>query len=235
MLVVYSITNKINNKRYIGITSNFYERKRVHLWGMKTLKHKNTKLLNAVKKYGFENFDIEILENIEGDKLDALIRENYYINYYDSYKNGYNQSEGFESSFLQNPSEETRNKHRNYMLGNQYWLGKKHTEETKKKISAIHKGKILSKETKEKISKTRKARKEKFCGENNPFYGKTHSKETMNKIKEKTGKKVMCIETGEAFKSLSECAEKMNCDRRNIQRVCIGKYKQTKGYTFKFI
>ena len=57
----------------------------------------------------------------------------------------------------------------------------------------------------------------------------------MNKIKEKTGKKVMCIETGEAFKSLSECAEKMNCDRRNIQRVCIGKYKQTKGYTFKFI
>ena len=32
MFVIYSITNKINNKRYIGVTTNFYNRKRVHLW-----------------------------------------------------------------------------------------------------------------------------------------------------------------------------------------------------------
>ena len=62
MFVIYSITNKINNKRYIGVTTNFYNRKRVHLWAMKNLKHKNEKLLEAVKKYGFENFSIDIIE-----------------------------------------------------------------------------------------------------------------------------------------------------------------------------
>lgn len=232
MLVVYSITNKINKKKYIGITSNFYDRKRYHLWGMKTLRHKNIKLLRAVKKYGFENFTIEVLEEVKGDRMDALIRENYYINLYDSFNNGYNQSDGYEASFLQNPSEETREKHRVNMLGNQYWLGKRHSEETKKKIGEAHKGKIVSQETRDKQSKSRKG---KFCGKDNPFYGKKHSEETIQIIKEKTGKKVMCIETGEVFISLSECAKKMNCDRRNIQRVCVGKSKSTKGYTFKFI
>lgn len=232
MIVVYAIINKINDKKYIGITSNFKERKRVHMWGMKTLKHRNIKILNAVKKYGIENFSIEVLEEVYGDRMDALIRENYYINYFDSFNNGYNQSEGFDGSVLSSPSEETREKHRMNMMGNKHFLGKKHTEETKNKIRDIHKGKIVSKETKDKLSK---ARKGKYIGKDNPFYGREHTEETKQKIREKTGKKVLCIETNEIFNSLSECAKKTNCDRRNIQRVCVGKYKRTKGYTFKYI
>lgn len=44
-------------------------------------------------------------------------------------------------------------------------IGKTHSEETKKKISAIHKGKTLSKETRAKISKA-------MSGENHPNFGK---------------------------------------------------------------
>ena len=58
-------------------------------------------------------------------------------------------------------------------------LGKKVSEDTKKKMSLAHKNKPRSEKTKEK-----------FMGENNPFWGKTHSIETINKIiAKKTGSK----------------------------------------------
>ena len=77
--------------------------------------------------------------------------------------------------------------------------------------------------------------KGKMTGKDNPFYGKHHSKETMDIIKEKTGKKVMCVETGQIFISVSECSKEMQCDRRGIQKVCVGKQKHCGGYTFKFV
>ena len=85
-----------------------------------------------------------------------------------------------------------------------------------------------SEETKQMMSESNK-------GKNNPFYGKHHSKETMDIIKEKTGKKVMCVETGQIFISVSECSKEMQCDRRGIQKVCVGKQKHCGGYTFKFV
>ena len=232
MFVIYSITNKINNKRYIGVTTNFYNRKRVHLWAMKNLKHKNEKLLKAVKKYGFENFSIDIIEEPEGDWIEALKKENYYINFYDSHNNGYNRSDGFDGSSLYKPSEEILIKQSERMKGNKYWLGRKHTDEEKKKISEANKGKFVSEESRRKMSE---ARKGKMTGKDNPFYGKHHSKETMDIIKEKIGKKVMCVETGQIFISVSECSKEMQCDRRGIQKVCVGKQKHCGGYTFKFV
>jgi hypothetical protein len=49
---------------------------------------------------------------------------------------------------------EARQKISERMMGNKYTLGRKHTDEEKEKISLIHKGKIVSKETREKISKS---------------------------------------------------------------------------------
>lgn len=65
--------------------------------------------------------------------------------------------------------------------------GRKHSEETKAKISAKAKGKKQSKETVEKrISKTKGQKREKGChvGEKNPMFGKKHSPETLKKISE---------------------------------------------------
>ena len=46
----------------------------------------------AIAKYGKENFTLEVKEETEGDLLNE--REMYWIQYYDSYKNGYNSTIG---------------------------------------------------------------------------------------------------------------------------------------------
>lgn len=65
------------------------------------------------------------------------------------------------------------------------FYGKKHTEETKDKISFCRKGSKQSNETKAKISAIHKANGLKppvFYGENHPMYGKTHSDVAKNKV-----------------------------------------------------
>lgn len=73
--------------------------------------------------------------------------------------------------------------------GNKYWLGKKHTEETKQKLSKAHTGKKYSKERIQQMS-------EMFGGKNNPMYGKHHTEETKRKIKERRTKKYARIIKG---------------------------------------
>lgn len=55
-------------------------------------------------------------------------------------------------------TDEYRKKISEKLKGNKIWLGKTHTEETKKKISEANKGKIVSKETREKQSIARKGK-----------------------------------------------------------------------------
>ena len=71
---VYCITNKINNKKYIGFTSiTLPERMGQH---RHKAKYENKQLIHrAIRKYGWENFDVSIL--YEGK--DALQKEDYYI------------------------------------------------------------------------------------------------------------------------------------------------------------
>jgi hypothetical protein len=45
-----------------------------------------------MRKYGIDNFNIEVIE--ECPEEDLILREAYWISYYDSYKNGYNMTEG---------------------------------------------------------------------------------------------------------------------------------------------
>lgn len=59
---------------------------------------------------------------------------------------------------------------------NKYFLGKKHSKESKKKISESLKGHKVTNETKSKISQKAKNR----LGHRNGFYGKTHSGEFKN-------------------------------------------------------
>lgn len=61
-MFIYQITNKINGKRYVGKTtkSSILDRWESHL---KDCKKGHTKLYNAIKKYGKENFNIDVLTN----------------------------------------------------------------------------------------------------------------------------------------------------------------------------
>ena len=86
--IVYKHTSP-SNKSYIGITGRDPEIRWKKGWGYS----EQPKFFNAIKKYGWENFTHEILE--EGLSLKkAWAREKYYISKFDSFGNGYNADEG---------------------------------------------------------------------------------------------------------------------------------------------
>lgn len=93
---VYIIRNTVNDKVYIGqTTQSIEERFKQHLKPSTTKTKGSYKIYNDMRKYGKENFYIELLEIVDIDKLNE--RECYFIEYYDSYKNGYNSTRGGNS------------------------------------------------------------------------------------------------------------------------------------------
>lgn len=112
---IYKITNKINNKVYIGKSKNIKKRHSEHRNELRKNEHVNNYLQNAWNKYGEENFEFSILEECETDK-DLNDREIFFIKEYKSHMRdcGYNLSTGGEGGSL---SEETKNKIRNTNRG----------------------------------------------------------------------------------------------------------------------
>lgn len=86
--IIYKITNKVNNKVYIGQTRYTLEFR----WRQHQHKKDNTYFHNAIHKYGIENFELEILEECDIELLNS--KEMFYIAKYDSFKNGYNLTIG---------------------------------------------------------------------------------------------------------------------------------------------
>lgn len=96
---IYKITNRVNNKVYIGQTHFTIEhRYKQHIKNF-NIEHRQQPLYKAFAKYGIENFSIEKLEEVECDKLNE--REIYWIAYYDSFKNGYNATLGGNGQLYQ--------------------------------------------------------------------------------------------------------------------------------------
>ena len=98
MGLIYIIKNNCNDKVYIGqTTTSIKHRWDGHLYSAKHNFDQGMILYKAMRKYGIENFYIELLEdNIIGtDSLNR--REKYWINQYNSLTpNGYNVREGGE-------------------------------------------------------------------------------------------------------------------------------------------
>jgi group I intron endonuclease len=97
--LIYKATNKINGKVYIGQTCSLLN-KRIYDHKKRSKNSNisnNNKFYNAIKKYGFENFEWEILQkNIPQEKLDEW--EIKYIREYNSFLDGYNSTEGGKRS-----------------------------------------------------------------------------------------------------------------------------------------
>lgn len=74
---IYVITNLINNKIYIGETTNLESRLIEHLRRLLSKRHVNEHLQNAVTLYGIENFKFEILEFCECS--DTKKREHFWV------------------------------------------------------------------------------------------------------------------------------------------------------------
>lgn len=91
---IYKITNKINNNAYIGLSINIEKRWKAHIERSKNEFNKeyNKVLYKAFRKYGIENFSFEILEKCSKEELKE--KEIYWIEYYNTYKKGYNATPG---------------------------------------------------------------------------------------------------------------------------------------------
>ena len=97
MSYIYKITNDINNKVYIGKT-DFSIQKRFQEHCRDALKESNGKrpLYLAMKKYGIEHFSIELVQETKNSDADEI----FWIDYYDSYANGYNATYGGDGKHL---------------------------------------------------------------------------------------------------------------------------------------
>lgn len=233
-----------NGKIYIGITSL----KPKYRWGndgngylhKTNEKYNQPKIAHAIQKYGWENVQHEILyenltkEEAEQKEIDLIAK--YQSN---NIKFGYNVDNGGNCSG-------------------------KVSDETKRKISKVHKGRKVSENTRIKMSESQK-------GEKHHFYGKHHSdkhkakisnllkgrklseetKEKMGKAKsgekhpmygkqrpektlEKYRKAVRCIETGEVYHSISQASIETGIIISSISKACKGKLKTAGGYHWEY-
>ena len=92
MVGIYKITNKINNKCYIGQSVDIQQRWSKHLSAFNGEHTPDYKIYRAFEKYGLQNFTFEVIEECEQQHLDE--REIYWIEFYNSFAEGYNMSLG---------------------------------------------------------------------------------------------------------------------------------------------
>lgn len=94
IIAIYKITNKINNKTYVGQTNELRKRWRRHYRELEKNIHTNRHLQRAWNKYGADNFKFSVIESCLKEELND--KERYWISYYNSndYKVGYNQDSG---------------------------------------------------------------------------------------------------------------------------------------------
>ena len=168
---VYMHTNKINGKKYIGITGQRPETR----WKAGSPYKRNTHFWRAIQKYGWhDGFLHEIIEsNLTEDEACRLEVELIAKYNTSDPKCGYNQTSGGEASFkmTEETKQKMRDNHFNCSGVNGSFYGKHHTEETKEKI--------------------RQARLGKYVGENSPKYCTHPSEETRKKMSE--AKKGKCL------------------------------------------
>jgi len=159
---IYLLRNKLNNKIYIGKSINLRRR----LWQHKVSEtsphyYATYPINNAIRKYKWINFDVEILESFEiyiDDKI-LLEKEKYYIEKFNALNNkvGYNLLP-FGTSSAGIPK--TPDHRKKLSLAKMGKIGKKHSEETKEKLRQINLNRklILSPESLQKIKEGQKNR-----------------------------------------------------------------------------
>ncbi len=240
--IIYKITNVINNKVYIGQTTQmFKERIKRYVAG----KIHNTHLNNSYIKYGQESFKIEIIEDCE-DLHNLNEREIHWIEFYNATNPefGYNIESGGNNKLL---SDETKQELSNAHKGRKQsaeWVSKriplKGSEEAKKW------GRPKTEEQKQYLSDI-------SSGENGYWYGKPRDIETINKIKETKSKqkdKIIDCNTQkigvgkydketneliESYLSMSQASQKLGICYKTIFNRCNGITPQKGDFILKLL
>lgn len=210
--IVYMHKNKINHKRYIGITCQ----KPTQRWrGGKG--YKIGLLKKAIDKYGWDNFNhIVLYEHLT--KEEACLKEQELIKQYNTMdvNYGYNLCEGGNLTIGYHHNNYSKEKMSKAKQG--LYDGKNNPMYGKKGILAPMYGKHLTEEHKRKISEAKKGK------------ANYHTKTLYKKV-DQYDLDGNFIKTWE---SISSIEKELDIKGTHISRVCRGKRKTTGGYVFKY-
>ena len=239
---VYMHTNKINGKKYVGQTCN----STTNRWHRGKGYKKCTYFWNAIQKYGWDNFEHEIiasnLTKEEADNFEKLLIRKLDLT---NKEKGYNLRSGGshgehseetkqklrEASLSKTVSKETREKISKATKGeNNPFYGKKHTEDTKEKIRLSHIGVMTGSQnpnfngrccTEEWRKKQSESHRGQNSGKDN--YGAksvTQYDKNYNTI---------CV-----WDCIQDAANNLKINQAHIVSCCKGRRKTTGGFIWKY-
>ena len=225
---IYSITNLVNGKRYIGqsLSHDIYDRWKSHLKNGSNCRY----LKNAFNKYGRKNFKFQVIIICFDSDCDRYEKE-YMDRFNTLVPGGYNLREAGNNG-LQN--EETKNKISRTV---KEYYSKMTSNERKRKYGDHQRGeknhnfgKKWSLEKRQRLSKTMKT------AHRNSKNNNTTGLMEANKLRKK---KVSCYtKAGDfvaTYDSISEAGRIRGCTSGGISACCRGKYKSNKGLVWKFV
>lgn len=221
--VIYCYTNKINGKKYVGQTKiTLKKRHGAHIC-------RKLVIDRAIKKYGVENFTLEILHFADDYSIDLL--EIYYIEKWNllDKRYGYNVSSGgANGNTFKGKTEEEMIEIR-YKIGSAN-RGKHHSDEQNKKISeslkgreSPTKGKKHTEESKQKISESQKIKVEQYTKDNKLI-------KTWDSIKE--------AQESLGIYGISSCCQfwNINCDKNEWFKIHKSyPHKSAGGFIWKYV
>lgn len=172
MICIYAIINIIDDKHYIGQTSDKDFRWSEHRKQLRGFYHHSIVLQRAWCKHGEQSFIFVVLENLSDAAL-LNEREVYWGNKLKPEYNvaplggsmrGYKHTEEARQNMSNahkgyKHSDETRRKMSEARKGNQYNKGRKQSKEVVEHRASFHRGKVTSEETKAKLSASNKGQK----------------------------------------------------------------------------
>lgn len=222
---VYKITNLINNKVYVGSTlSSFKERFRQHRKYLRGNYHHSSKLQNAWNKYGGDNFTFDVIEIT--DNLTTRIRESYWIEYFNSFKNGYNATLSVNGGVIGTKlTPEHRQKISQANIGNSHRLNILHNQKTKESISksVIN----FNKSNSDAALKAKENRRNKIIEMNKLIFNQLN-KIPILQIDSNTNQVI------KEWSSASDAGKALNIFPTTITKVCKGNGKLSGGFKWSY-
>ena len=217
---VYEHVCRENGKIYVGITKQIPRAR----FGKDGYGYRTCSLFyNAIKKYGWDNFDHIILySNLSREEAKAKEKELIAELHTDDDRFGYNIKPGGENETLPQQVKDKISKSHIGKPGTN--SGKHFTEEHKQRISQAQKGRKMSDTHYENFLKAMNKRKGKP--------GRPLKPDERMRLAEQTRKKVKCVETGVIYNSHTEACKDLNIQAPNLSRAVDKPNVSVGGYHF---